>query len=216
MMNEDRLQAITNVMTLKSIEKGGCIINEGEIGSHFYISHQGNFEVVKGDQKLTTFGPGIVFGELAVLHKSRRFASVKATEDSKVWTLSRKLFQQIIISTNRRDRKINKHIQKQADFLNSISTFSHMPIEKLESISSILKCESFTTGTKILQLDDLEDKLYIIYSGSVEILTVDDSGTGQVMAILYQGQYFGKPILTPQTCVIACQPGVTCLAVDRM
>lgn len=76
MMDEERLRAITDAMSPRDYAEGSLIIREGESGSHLYISAYGQFEVLKGDQVVKNFGAGEVFGELAILYKTKRFASI--------------------------------------------------------------------------------------------------------------------------------------------
>nr|CAD7432254.1 unnamed protein product [Timema monikensis] len=47
------------------------------VRDHMYVSAEGEFEVHKRGQILGTFGPGRVFGELAILYNSQRNASIR-------------------------------------------------------------------------------------------------------------------------------------------
>lgn len=76
-MDEDRLNAVIEAMKPKELEAGTFLITEGETGSSFYVSAEGDFEVIKDKRSLKTFGKGVVFGELAILYKAKRFASIK-------------------------------------------------------------------------------------------------------------------------------------------
>lgn len=77
MMDAERLQAVINAMSSRTLAAGINLITEGETGSHFYVSEEGSYDVVKEGRNIKTFGKGVVFGELAVLYKAKRFASVK-------------------------------------------------------------------------------------------------------------------------------------------
>ena len=46
-------------------------------GSHLFVSAEGEFEVIKGKSKVDSFGPGVIFGELAILYNSKRLASIR-------------------------------------------------------------------------------------------------------------------------------------------
>lgn len=76
MMDEERLKAVTDAMSPRDYTEGSHIIREGESGSHLFISAHGLFNVFKGDQVVKNFGAGEVFGELAILYKTKRFASI--------------------------------------------------------------------------------------------------------------------------------------------
>lgn len=77
LMDDDRLQAVVEAMSAQDFPAGSLIIREGESGSHLFVSANGQFEVLKGGQVVKTFGPGEAFGELAILYKAKRFASIR-------------------------------------------------------------------------------------------------------------------------------------------
>lgn len=77
LMDEERLAAVVDAMSRQEFPAGSLIIREGESGSHLFVSSNGQFEVLKGGQVVKTFGQGEVFGELAILYKAKRFASIR-------------------------------------------------------------------------------------------------------------------------------------------
>lgn len=82
MMDEERLRIVVDAMSPKNYAVGSLIIREGESGSHLFISAYGEFEVLKGGQVVKKFGAGVVFGELAILYKAKRFASITCKYNS--------------------------------------------------------------------------------------------------------------------------------------
>jgi cGMP-dependent protein kinase len=46
-------------------------------GSHLYVSAEGEFEVLVGNEKVFSFGPGRAFGELAILYNTKRNATIR-------------------------------------------------------------------------------------------------------------------------------------------
>lgn len=87
MMDEERLRVVADAMSPKDYAEGSLIIREGERGSHLFISAYGQFEVTKGGQVINKFGAGHVFGELAILYKAKRFASVTCKYQRTAFTL---------------------------------------------------------------------------------------------------------------------------------
>lgn len=81
LMDEDRLTAVVEAMSPQEYPAGNLIIREGESGSHLFVSAHGQFEVLKGGQVVKTFGAGEAFGELAILYKAKRFASIRCESD---------------------------------------------------------------------------------------------------------------------------------------
>ena len=65
----------------KTVAKGCYVIREGELGNHFYVSAEGEYEVIKDGKVLGRLGVGKAFGELAILYNCKRTASIKVTPD---------------------------------------------------------------------------------------------------------------------------------------
>lgn len=76
-MDEERLQAVVEAMSPQEYPAGSLLIREGESGSHLFVSAHGQFEVLKAGHVVKNFGPGEAFGELAILYKAKRFASIR-------------------------------------------------------------------------------------------------------------------------------------------
>lgn len=50
------------------------------VGSHLYVSAEGEFEIYEGSKFQRRFGPGIAFGELALLYNTKRLRSIKGEQ----------------------------------------------------------------------------------------------------------------------------------------
>lgn len=78
----------------RTYPKNTILINEGEEGDSLYVIHSGKAKVFVSDEDgkeviLNMLGPGEYFGELALLDKAPRSASVMTTAPSKVSIISR-------------------------------------------------------------------------------------------------------------------------------
>lgn len=76
-MDKERRELVINAMELVHFSKGSFIIQQNEEGSEIFVSNRGQFVVKKDDQIIKYFGPGTVFGELAILYNAKRMASIK-------------------------------------------------------------------------------------------------------------------------------------------
>lgn len=77
LLDDDRMISVIEAMQPEEYSANDFIIKEGETGSHLYVSDVGSFEVIKTGKSVKKFGAGEVFGELAILYKAKRFASIK-------------------------------------------------------------------------------------------------------------------------------------------
>lgn len=63
---------------------GDTIFEVGDEGHHMYVVQDGEVEVLVKDKVIDSLGPGGVFGEMAIIDKSPRTATVRARTDCKV------------------------------------------------------------------------------------------------------------------------------------
>ncbi|XP_053695892.1 cGMP-dependent protein kinase 1 [Sabethes cyaneus] len=214
LMDEERLKAVTDAMSPMTFPPNSYIIKEGDIGAHFFVSANGTYEVVVENKVIKSFGRGVVFGELAILYKAKRFASIRVTTEAKVWMLERRVFQKIMMKSGRKEREEN------VKFLSTVSILKDLEIEKLHKISDLLKREFYATGSTIIQQGDPGDKFYIIRGGSVNVIKTDRNGVDKLVGTLQRGAYFGEQALLHEdrrlASIIANPPGTECLTLNRI
>jgi serine/threonine protein phosphatase PrpC len=90
------LHRVLNKMEHLEIPQGENIIVEGEQGKELYIILRGDVEVTKGNQVVRVMGPGDHFGEMALLNKKPRSATVRALNRVKMLALPRRGFRRLI------------------------------------------------------------------------------------------------------------------------
>jgi MFS family permease len=74
------------------VDTGTAIIREGQVGDRFYLIDRGSCEVTMGERAIRRLGPGDGFGEIALLRRVPRTASVWALEPTSLFTLDRDAF----------------------------------------------------------------------------------------------------------------------------
>ena len=76
-------------MTPETFEKGDMVIEAGTTGTSMYIVDSGRLQVLVNDECVEELGMGNFFGEVAILSRQKRTATVVALEKSKLRSLSR-------------------------------------------------------------------------------------------------------------------------------
>ena len=89
---------------IKEFDEGEIIIREGDLGDCAYILESGRAKVFKklpnGDQQLVgVLAANAIFGELGLIDRLPRSATVKALENCKVSILTQRTFNSLAISS---------------------------------------------------------------------------------------------------------------------
>jgi len=77
-LNKKELGLISRASEVVKVKAGTEIVTEGSIGHEFYLVLEGEAAVRRGGRKIATLGPGKYFGELALLDRGPRSATVIA------------------------------------------------------------------------------------------------------------------------------------------
>ena len=86
------LQRIGQIADEVDLQAGKVLIREGERGREFFVIVSGEVEVRRKGRKIATLGPGSFFGEMALLSKAPRAATVTAVTPIDVLVISDRAF----------------------------------------------------------------------------------------------------------------------------
>jgi serine/threonine protein phosphatase PrpC/CRP-like cAMP-binding protein len=86
------LVRVLNITDVKAFKAGDTVVQEGDEGDELFIVLTGKVRVHAGGSTITALGPGQHFGEMALVDKSPRSASVTAEQESRLLTIRRKDF----------------------------------------------------------------------------------------------------------------------------
>ena len=87
-LDDKTLRGLATFATESSVPAGKHLVREGDYAYEFMAIEEGEADVIRGGEKVETLGPGDFFGEIAVLEKSLRTASVVAVTPMRLVTLS--------------------------------------------------------------------------------------------------------------------------------
>jgi CRP-like cAMP-binding protein len=87
-LDDETLREIATFATEISVPAGKHLLNEGDYAYEFMAIEEGEAEVVRQGDRVATLGPGEFFGEIALLEKTLRTASVIALTPMRLVTLS--------------------------------------------------------------------------------------------------------------------------------
>jgi CRP/FNR family transcriptional regulator, cyclic AMP receptor protein len=90
------LRAIAKLAKIANVKPGVEIITESDDGNTMYVVLVGTAKVSRGGRKIATVGPGSAFGELALLSKGPRTASVTSLSDMEVAIITRRKLTRVL------------------------------------------------------------------------------------------------------------------------
>jgi len=76
---DEDLSVITTFATTEEVPDGKTIVREGDYANAFMAIEEGSARVTRDGQEVGQLGQGDIFGEIGVIEKERRTATVEAT-----------------------------------------------------------------------------------------------------------------------------------------
>ena len=100
-LSERELDVVRSLATERSYAKNAVVLTEGEMGDSLYIIQSGKVKVVIGDEEgreiiLKILGPGAFFGEMSMIDKEPRSASVTTIEPATMLVLTHAAFERCV------------------------------------------------------------------------------------------------------------------------
>jgi cAMP-dependent protein kinase regulator len=85
---DDELEQIATFAQEISVEEGRELVREGDFSYEFMVIEDGQAEVTRGGEHVADLGPGDFFGEMGLLEKTLRNATVTAKTPMRLVTLT--------------------------------------------------------------------------------------------------------------------------------
>src|SRR2546421_5308468 len=87
-IGDDELFAIAPFAEERTVEAGTVLVKEGQFSYEFMAIEEGQAEVTRGGEHVADLGPGDFFGEIGLLERVLRTATVTAKSDMRLITLT--------------------------------------------------------------------------------------------------------------------------------
>ena len=94
--SKKELQTIARAADDVEVQAGKVLVEEGKPGHEFFLIINGSASVKRGKKEIVKLGPGQYFGELALLDRGPRSASVIAKDDMELLVLGQREFAGVI------------------------------------------------------------------------------------------------------------------------
>jgi len=214
-LEEDAFVGVLASLQLRRFARGSVVIAEGQPGDSFFILAEGTVEVTRkvGPKtiNLARLRPGAVFGEMALISRAPRTATVTASDDCELLELKRAL--------------VEAEAQKLASVTQALKEFTHerflqnltatspvfRPFPRGMRTEIIRKFRDFPVdpGDELIAEGEEGQGLFLVLKGNVEVSKKGPDGK-VVLATLKEGDIFGEISLIQETPTTA-----TCTAITR-
>ncbi|HNQ79435.1 MAG TPA: cyclic nucleotide-binding domain-containing protein [Acidobacteriota bacterium] len=105
---------LSKLVTHKKYEKGDMVLAEGDMGDSLFVVKNGQFRafVIRNgvEQQLATFNVGDSFGEMSLIDKQPRSASISALSDGELLEFTKESFETIMGYTQKLQIKLLQNL----------------------------------------------------------------------------------------------------------
>ncbi|CAE7747709.1 Pkg21D [Symbiodinium sp. CCMP2456] len=162
-LDDAEIESILNTVKFFKFDKGTPIIQEGRLGTTFFVTQTGSMEVSVKGITCNTIGAGCAFGGLALLYNCPRTATVKATADSEVWGASGIAFKESL------QQNATKHQAETLKFLDSMSIFEGLTKKQKTCVAEATFSEVFEDKARVVTAGDMQTAIYFVKKGELAV-----------------------------------------------
>ncbi len=94
--SKSELAEIASIADEIDLPPDKTLINEGDSGHEFFVLVEGTADVERGGKKIAKLGPGDFFGEIALIAKTPRNATIKTTSAVRALVITDRSFRQLL------------------------------------------------------------------------------------------------------------------------
>ncbi|MGK2875765.1 MAG: cyclic nucleotide-binding domain-containing protein [Nocardioides sp.] len=109
------VEQLARGLEVVDVPAGTTVFERGDLGDRYYVVESGAVDVVGEGRVIASLGPGEGFGEIALLRRSARTATVVATADSRLRTLASEHFLAVVLGYTPSAREASLEVDQLLD-----------------------------------------------------------------------------------------------------
>jgi len=216
-LTDAQLAQLTTQLKYRHYGRRQRIITRGETGSEFFILADGEAEVVLGgghepEEVADHLSPGDSFGEIALIGKVRRTATIRALTPCKVLVLEKDTFDRLFPEDSQARGRLTSTIRQVKLVLES-QALSHLAPRQIRELLRYCQPLQLKAGEVLIEENTEGDSAYLIEAGEVQV-----NHAGTLVATLGRGELVGAIALIKdvhRTASVRALTDVRVLAIDK-
>lgn len=188
------LYDLVSCMEEECVSGGVLLTRQGTVLDKLYVVEKGELQTFyPPTEELTEaylrFSKGSMFGELSLLHVVYNEWSIQAITNSRLWSLSRATYKQLIMENDAKAIDIKRKL------LTGVPCLKNLRRREICKLADSLRPRTFNKGSWVFHEKEFADGMYIVEKGMI-LLTVNTSYEDNVLiGRVIDGQSFGEAAL---------------------
>lgn len=221
-LERDGLRALIECFEMITVPAGKAVISEGEVGAEAYIVARGELVVRRADEAdggrtvtLARLTNGALFGEMALLSRAPRAASVVANRPSILLVARREALESVAERRPDIGVELAAHCRRRmvANLVRTSKVLLSVASKERPALVERFETKVFEKGDKLIEDGKDTSGLHLIASGEVAVIGREEGGENFVIATLGVGETVGEVALVlrrkANADVVAVHPTVT-------
>ncbi|MET0388612.1 MAG: cyclic nucleotide-binding domain-containing protein [Polyangiales bacterium] len=193
------LAKLLGVLVLREHPTARPVLRQGDEAQEACLLVRGVLNVVREEPDgrstlLAVLGPGALFGEMALVSRAPRSASVLSVEPTQVLAAPRAELERLAAKEPVIGRELRRFCQQRmlANLVRHSPLLSAVEPAKRAALVARFSAQTFAPGEVLLRQGEEGNSLFLIASGLVEIRSVDADGDSVVVAQTGPGEVVGE------------------------
>ncbi|MDP1794670.1 MAG: cyclic nucleotide-binding domain-containing protein [Acidimicrobiales bacterium] len=192
-LDDDVLSELAGRVQRRRVREGVAVVRQGEAADAFFVVRRGSFDVVERgpdgeDRLIRRLSPGESFGEIALLERRPRTATVRATTDAEVFVLDAGAFTRLLAPSLGEPALLPT--LGPALEVRALPTFRRFSLDDAATIAERGEWLDVAAGASVVTQGEAADGFYVLLAGQAEV-----ERDGEVVARLRAGGHFGETAL---------------------
>lgn len=221
-LDKATVEKLISKMEDRPVAKGDYLFRMGDTSDGMFIVDDGELTIffenpsaTSEDIIVATSKPGDVIGEISLLDKQNRAASVKASTESRVKLLKSEVFAEEIdkqpadVVKKIRDISEDMRLDYMLITLSQLDMFNGLQRDHLKHLAEHIEPKTLKEGEILFKKGDPGDRLYIVNSGWLDIYVPTPDGDELILNQCGPGEAVGEIALLDQAPRTASVRGIT-------